>query len=221
MKTAFLIPLLLLPATAHAAPPPKKPAPRVAPQPLPAKVRLSVMTSMGPFVLELDREHAPLTTANFLKYVDAGLFTGAEFYRAMKSGAQDEGAAGLIQGKARWDGKRIFPPVKHEPTTLTGIKHLDATISMARGAIDTATSSFFITLGPMPALDADPAQAGDNQGFAAFGRVVEGMDVIRKIHAAPVSATLGEGYMKGQMLAPVVKIVSARRVAVPVVASKP
>jgi peptidyl-prolyl cis-trans isomerase A (cyclophilin A) len=133
----------------------------------------------------------------------------------MAWGSQEQGRAGLIQGKARWDGRNIIPPVKHEPTSQTGILHLDGTLSMARGAPGSATSDFFITVGPMPSLDADPKAPGDNLGYAAFGRVVEGMDVIRTIHAGRIDPAVGQGFMKGQILAQPVRIVSVRRVALP------
>jgi peptidyl-prolyl cis-trans isomerase A (cyclophilin A) len=218
VRAAILLSSALLLA---AGPPPRKAAQArpAAVQPLPARVLVSMQTSEGSILLELDAEHAPLSVANFLKYVAVRRFDGTEIYRAMKYGAQEEARAGLIQGRARWDGRAIIPPVKHEPTTQTGLKHLDGTISFARGAVDTATSDFFITLGPMPALDADPQAAGDNLGYAAFGRVVEGMDVVRKIHALPISAAAGEGIMKGQILDKPVRIITTRRLPSP--AAKP
>ena len=169
----------------------------------PARVRLE--TGEGPIVVELDRARAPLTSANFLRYVDAGLLDGANFYRAMKVGA----AAGLVQGGV--DPRRALPPVAHEPTTQTGLSHTEGAISLARRAPGTATADFFITLGDMTFLDANPAAPGDNAGFAVFGRVVEGMDVVRRILEAPTSPTEGEGVMRGQMLSPRIPIVSARR----------
>jgi peptidyl-prolyl cis-trans isomerase A (cyclophilin A) len=129
------------------------------------------------------------------------------FYRAMNLTA----SAGLIQGGLRNDPKKLFPPIALEPTSKTGLAHVEGTISMARAAPDSATADFFITTGPMHSLDADPTQPGDNQGFAAFGHVSEGMDVVRKILTSPTSPTEGEGAMKGQMLAPVVKVISAKR----------
>jgi peptidyl-prolyl cis-trans isomerase A (cyclophilin A) len=120
------------------------------------------------------------------------------------------GAGGLIQGGILGDPKRLLPPVEHEPTTRTGLSHVDGTISLARYAPGTATAEFFITIGDAKFLDANPAMAGDNQGFAAFGRVVEGMDVVRAILAAPTSPTKGEGVMKGQMLDDAVRILLAR-----------
>ena len=111
--------------------------------------------------------------------------------------------------------KRVLPPIKHEPTTLTGLKHLDGTISIARYAPGTANGDFTIMVGDQPSLDANPTAPGDNQGYAAFGHVVEGMDVIQKIFDSPTSPTLGEGVMRGQMIAPPIRITSARRVTMP------
>jgi peptidyl-prolyl cis-trans isomerase A (cyclophilin A) len=178
-----------------------------APQPANlAAVRVSLETSAGTILLELDAAHAPVTTANFLRYVDQKRYDGAVFYRAMKLTG-----TGLIQGGIR-DPRKLLPPIAHEPTTQTGNKHVEGAISMARGAPGTATSDFFILTGPMPGLDAHPELSGDNLGFAAFGHVVEGMDVVRSILTAPASSTKGEGVMKGQMLEPEVKIIAAKRV---------
>jgi peptidyl-prolyl cis-trans isomerase A (cyclophilin A) len=119
---------------------------------------------------------------------------------------------GLVQGGVRFDPKRLLPPVAHEPTTKTGLSHVDGAISLARNAPGSATADFFITVGNMPALDAQPAQPGDNLGYAVFGRVVEGMDVVRAILDAPTSPTEGEGAMRGQMIAAPIVIRIARRV---------
>ena len=194
--------LAIAPALAQPAP-----APAPAPAPKPVTVRVSLQTSEGPIVLELEKERAPITTANFLRYVDQKRLDGASFYRAAKVA---EGY-GLIQGGLRNDPKRLFPPIAHEPTTKTGLTHVDGAISMARAAPGTASGDFFITIGAIPSMDADPAQPGDNQGFAVFGRVVEGMDIVRRILDAPTSPTEGEGAMKGQILATPIKIVTARR----------
>lgn len=180
-------------------------APAQAPQP--ATVRVSLQTSEGPIVLELEKERAPLTTANFLRYVDEKRLDGIAFYRAMKVAP----GYGLIQGGVR-DPRRLLPPIAHEPTSATGLSHVDGAISMARHAPGSATADFFITVGAMTTMDADPRQPGDNLGFAAFGRVAEGMDVVRRILDAPTSPTKGEGVMKGQMLAPPVRITAARRI---------
>ena len=198
-----LLALLLLcagPALAQDA----APAPSPPPVPLAAdEVAVTLVTSAGAIVLALDKGHAPLTTANFLRYVDARRFDGIGFYRAMSLGQ----GSGLIQGGLRNDPRRLFPPVPHEPTSRTGLIHRDGIISMARDRPGTATADFFITVGPLPSLDAHP---GD-EGFAAFGRVLSGMDVVRRILAMPVSATQGPAVMRGQMLAPPVRILTARR----------
>ena len=178
-----------------------------APAPAPATVRVVLTTSEGPITLELEKDRAPKTTANFLRYVDAKRFDGTSFYRAMK--LQPE--FGLIQGGLRNDPKKLFPPVEHEPTTQTGLSNKDGVISMARDKPGSATADFFIAIGDLSSLDAKPDQPGDNVGFAAFGHVVEGMDVVRRIGMAPTSPTEGEGAMKGQMLAPTIRIITARR----------
>lgn len=188
-----LFSLTLSPAAAQTAPP--------------ATVRVAVETSAGRIVLELETNRAPLTTANFLRYVDQKRLDGSTFYRATKVA---EGY-GLIQGGLRNDPRRLLPPVAHEPTTKTGLTHGDGVISMARGEPGSASADFFITVGEMTSLDADPKQPGDNLGFAAFGRIIEGMDVVKEILDAPTSPTEGEGVMRGQMIADPIKILSARR----------
>lgn len=175
-----------------------------------APVRVKLETGDGPIVLELYLDKAPITAGNFLRYVDGKRFDGATFYRASKVPNAPE--FGLIQGGVQNDPARVLKPIAHEPTTKTGLSHTDGAISMGRTKPGTATSDFFIVLGDMTYMDADPKQPGDNLGFAAFGKVVEGMDTARKILAEPTSQTAGVGVMKGEMLAKPVKIISARRV---------
>ncbi len=195
-------------ALAQTPPPPLQGAPVPLPvKPKPATVRVDLETSEGKIVLELEKERAPVTTANFLRYVDLKRLDGASFYRATKVAP----GFGLIQGGTHGDPKRSLPPIAHEPTSKTGLTHLDGTISMARNAPGTASGDFFITIGTMPSMDADPSQPGDNLGFAAFGHVVEGMDIVRHILDEPTSPTAGEGVMKGQILVAPVKISSAHR----------
>jgi len=165
-----------------------------------------ITTSEGAIVVALDRKAAPLTTANFLRYVDQKRFDGTAFYRATKVAP----GIGLVQGGVRGDPKSILPPVTHEPTSKTGLAHGEGTISMARTTPGSARGDFFITTGPLPSLDARPADAGDNAGFAAFGQVTDGMDVVRAILDAPVGDT-GTGAMRGQMLVKPVKILTVRR----------
>jgi len=174
-------------------------------------VPVAIDTSLGRIVVALDRGHAPVTTANFLHYVDTRRFDGQYFYRAMHvpdaKGADD----GLIQGGVTTDIRKLYPPIAHEPTTQTGLHNVAGAISMANGGAGTARSDFFILLSDMPGLDAN-GPGGDATGFAAFGHVSEGMDVVRKIWSAPVSPTKGEGAMKGQMLDPRIQIIKAVRV---------
>lgn len=166
-------------------------------------VRVALETDKGRIVLALDRARAPLTTANFLAYVDRHWLDGQAFYRAFKYGD-----GGIVQGGVR-DGAKQLPPIAHEPTARTGLANKAWTVAMANAGTGTARSDFFIMTTDIPAFDATAAQPG----FAAFGRVVEGMDVVKAILAAPVSSTKGEGPMKGQMLEPVIRIVKAQRVA--------
>lgn len=193
-----------------------------APVPSPPEVRVAVTTSAGTITLAIDAEHAPLTAANFLRYVDQKRFDGTSFYRSMHL---DWGTPpnGLIQGGTQNDPKRILRPVAHEPTSRTGILHKRGVISMARFAPGTATGDFSIMVADQPGLDADPAasDADTQAGFAAFGHVVEGMDVVDAIWGMPRSATKGVGVMKGQILESPVRIVRMRRVAVPVSATAP
>lgn len=175
-----------------------------------ATVRVRLVTSAGTIVLALEKQLAPVTTANFLRYVDQKRFDGTSFYRATK--VKGAPGRGLIQGGVRGDPARMLPPIAHEPTTRTGLAHGDGTVSMARGAPGTARGDFFITLGPMASFDARPEDAGDNLGFAAFGQVVDGMEVVRAILDRPTSTTEGTGAMQGQILAKPVRIVTARRI---------
>ncbi len=193
-----------------------QPQPATSPTPAPAfpapaaGPHVLVQTAAGAFTIELAADKAPVTCANFLRYVDARRYDGGVFYRALKLLA--EPVTGLVQGGLRNDPGKAFPPIAHESTRTTGLSHKDGTLSMARYAPGTATSEFFICVGDIVSLDADPTQPGDNEGFAAFGRVVQGMDTVKSILASPVSPTAGDGDLKGQMLAPEIAILGARRV---------
>lgn len=185
-------------------------APALAQAPVPAAptgdVRVAMETDAGRVVIAVHLDKAPITAANFLKYVDQKRFDGTAFYRGV--GAADYG---FVQGGAQNDPKRVLPPIRHEATSQTGLSHDDGALSMARYAPGSATGDFFVVLGKMPGMDAHPEAAGDNQGFAVFAHVVEGLDVVKAILIAPKSATKGEGVMKGQMLETPVKIITARR----------
>lgn len=174
--------------------------------PPPSDVRVALETAAGSIVVAVHVARAPVTAANFLRYVDQKRFDGALFYRGV--GSADYG---FVQGGAQNDPKRVLPPIAHEPTTQTGLTHDRGALSMARYAPGSATGDFFIVLGNMPAMDAHPQAPGDNQGFAVFAHVVDGLEVVQTILAAPKSPTAGEGVMKGQMLEQPVRILSARR----------
>lgn len=174
---------------------------------VPGTVQVVLKTALGDIVLAVETQRAPLTAGNFLRYVDQKRLDGSTFYRAMHVGG--DGQSGLIQGGLRGNPKRVFKPVAHEPTTVTGLSHVNGAISMARADPGTATADFFIVIGDLAALDAQPG--GGDPGYAVFGRVIGGMDVVQAIFAQPVSPTAGEGVMQGQMLAVPVKILTARR----------
>jgi peptidyl-prolyl cis-trans isomerase A (cyclophilin A) len=219
-RRALMLGALLCPLAATAAsPPPKKAAPRaVAARPVPDTaplVRVALTTTLGVITVELNRAQAPVTASNFLRYVDQRRFDGIVFYRTMRLGTDEKGAPqGLIQAGTRGEAKRVLPAIAHEPTDKTGLKHVTGALSMARWAPGTATGDFSIMVSPLHGLDANPGGTGDTAGYAVFGLVVDGMDVVKQIHAAPTSPTEGEGFLKGQMIAAPVKIVTARRVPV-------
>lgn len=169
----------------------------------PVVVRLE--TALGDIDLEIDLTHAPLSAANFLRYVDDGRYDGGRFHRTVRPDTEtrpDVPIEVVQAGVAPAREAEDFPPVPLERTRDTGLLHLAGTLSMARGAPDSATSDFFICLGDLPVLDFGGARNGDGQGFAAFGRVTAGLDVVRKIQAAPA---------EGQSLTPPVAIVRAFR----------
>ncbi|MBM7406869.1 MULTISPECIES: peptidylprolyl isomerase [Sphingomonas] len=195
--------LLLLVAALCAAPALAQ-TPAAAP-PAAETARVKVETSEGSIVLELEKSRAPITTANFLRYVDEKRLDGTVFYRTVRVTP----TFGFVQFGVQNAPKRVLPPIKHEPTTQTGVHHVDGAISIARLAPGTAQGDFTISVGAQPSLDADPSREGDNLGYAAFGRVVEGMDVIHRILNAPVSEG---GHFKGEMIADPVRILSARRI---------
>ncbi len=211
---ALVCALFALPALAAPARSAHRPVPVPAPIAMADTVRVALVTTQGTIVVDLDGKHAPITAANFLRYVDARRFDGTTFYRAMKVAWGDQ-PNGLIQGGQR-EVHHLFPPIAHEPTTLTGLTHRAGALSMARNAPGTADAMFTIMVGNIPELDADPKATDPNlqAGYAVFGQVVSGMDVVRKIFDSPVSPTAGEGAMRGQMLAEPVRLLTARRVPV-------
>lgn len=178
--------------------------------PAPALPRVALETSAGRIVIELETVKAPITAANFLRYVDQKKLDGVVFYRDVKVADH----FGFVQFGTDGDARRTLPPIQHEPTTLTGLHHTDGTISVARLALGSARGDFTISVGDQqPSLDAGHDLPGDGQGYAAFGHVVEGMDVVVKILDAPVSPTATRrGAFQGQVPDVPVTVVSARRV---------
>lgn len=188
---------LALPALAQVTPAP-------APNP-----RVALETSAGRIVVEVYLDKAPISAKNFLRYVDAKRLDGIVFYRTVK--VQER--FGFVQFGVQNAPAKMFPPVKHEPTSQTGIRHLDGTLSMPRLAPGSARGEFTIMVGDQPSFDADPAKPGDNLGYAAFARVVEGMDVVVKIMDAPISpAKTLQGSFKGEIPVTPIKVLTARRV---------
>lgn len=176
------------------------------------RARVLLQTALGGIEIEVEAERAPITAANFLRYVDAGLYDGARFHRTVRLDNQPDDAvlievvqAGLHPDRAGDE----FPPIPLERTDSTGLAHRDGTVSMARLGPDTATSDFFICIGDQPALDFGGERNPDGEGFAAFGRVIEGMEVVRRIHAAPAV---------GQTLRPPIGILRATRSSASMVA---
>jgi peptidyl-prolyl cis-trans isomerase A (cyclophilin A) len=165
-------------------------------------VPVIIETSVGVIEVEVDPAHAPLTAANFLRYVDAKMHDGGRFHRAVRLDNQvrKDVSIEVIQGgrdPVRAKTEKSFGPIPLERTSVTTLRHIDGAISMARGdTADSASSDFFLCVGPQPALDFGGARAADGQGFAAFGRVTSGMDVVRKIQA-------GQTNDREQLLAPV------------------
>jgi len=170
-------------------------------------VRVVVETELGSFEVDVDGARAPVTAANFLKYVDGGFYDGGQFHRSVRLDNQvrKDVLIEVIQGgidPARQKDSLAAIPL--ERTSTTGVPHTDGAISMARSGPDSATSDFFICIGDQPELDFGGKRNADGQGFAAFGAVVSGMEVVRRIHRSPT----GE---KGESLRPPIKILTVKR----------
>lgn len=170
-------------------------------------VRVLIQTELGDIEIVLEAKRAPGTTENFLKYVDSGHYNGGRFHRTVKLNPDNQPnntiKIEVIQGGANPEkSKEGFGPIKLERTRDTGLKHKDGTISMARAFADSATSDFFICIGDQPELDFGGKRNNDAQGFAAFGQVVKGMDVVKKIQ---------QSAYKDQALTPPIKIINAKR----------
>lgn len=168
------------------------------------KAMVELKTELGTILIEVDGGRAPVTAENFLRYVREGFYDGGRFHRTVtplnqpgQSVRIEVVQAGIAPARERDE----HPPIPLERTRDTGLRHVDGAVSMARAEPDTATSDFFICIGDQPELDYGGRRNPDGQGFAAFGRVTKGMEVVRKIQAAPA---------EGQTLAPPVAILSAR-----------
>lgn len=172
-----------------------------------ALLTIAFSTSAGEIDIAVDPVRAPITTANFLKYVHRHAYVGASFFRTVTTHPDNQpGKPAAVKidviqaGNA--PGFKADPPIAFEPTSVTGIKHLDGAVSMARDdARATATTDFFICIGAQPSLDDGGRRSRDHRGFAAFGHVTRGMDVVRAIHAS---------HSVGQALKPPVKITAVR-----------
>lgn len=171
----------------------------------PQETRVVVVTELGDIDIAVDAERAPNTAANFFRYVDGRFFDGGTFFRTVTLDNQpdDKVRIEVIQGgvnPAR--EKEQFPSIPLERTRDTGMRHVDGAVSMARSGPDSARASFFICIGDQPELDFGGARNPDGQGFAAFGHVVRGMDVVRRIQKSPAQA---------QQLRPPIRIVRVTR----------
>lgn len=171
-----------------------------------APIRVRIETPLGVIEAEIDSAKAPRTAANFLQYVNAGAYENARFHRTVRADNQPNDSVRIAVVQASMDttrGTRDQAPILLERTSITRLRHLDGTLSMARGGPDTATSSFFICIGDQPSLDFGGRRNPDGQGFAAFGRVTRGMDVVRAIQRAPAD---------GQRLSPPISITRIVRI---------
>lgn len=175
-----------------------------------ATVPVVLHTTLGDIHIALETERAPITAGNFLRYVDGKRFDGIEFYRAMK--LTDDGRYGLLQGGLR-DPKKLFKSIAHEAPAITGLSHVDGAISMGRNEPGTAAADFFIVVGDLESMDGKPD--GSDPGYAVFGRVTQGMDLVRAMIELPRSEEAKNPVMKGQMLAEPVKILTVRRETAP------
>lgn len=171
-----------------------------------AEPTVRIATSLGNIIVAVDAQHAPVSAANFLRYVDHGLYDAGMFHRTVTLDNQPDKVIKIEVIQAGINPLRqreAFAPIALERTNLTGLKHVAGVVSMARDGPDTATSDFFICVTDQPSLDFGGARNPDGQGFAAFGRVVRGMAVVMRIQRAKAV---------GQTLTPPLKILSIRRI---------
>jgi peptidyl-prolyl cis-trans isomerase A (cyclophilin A) len=206
-RTLLILALAAAPAFAQ---PVQTTPPAPAPPDLGRIIRVDLETGAGKLVIELYPDKAPITVANFLHYVDTHRYVGTHFFRAAR--APGAPTVGLVQAGGFTDASKLYKPIAHEPTSQTGLHHGDGTVSMAREKPGSAQADFFIAVGDAPYLDAgNPAGPADGLGYAAFGRVVEGMDVVRAILAMPTDGKPRNPSMQGQILTNPVPILSTKR----------
>lgn len=174
-------------------------------------INIKLTTSLGDIKIALNAKKAPVTVANFIRYIDAGLYNGGEFVRTVRYD-NDNGSPKIevIQGTARPDAK-LLAPIKLETTKDTGILHTDGVISMARDTANSAQDQFFIVIGSQPSLDFGGMRNKDGLGFAAFGVVTDGMNIIKAINAVRETKESDSDYTKGQYLKEPVKILKITR----------
>lgn len=202
MKPFVFVTLALAAFTSTSTPTAAGPTPKPAAEPPIVRVRLD--TSAGAIILALDSRRAPKTVTAFMAYVDDGRLDGTEFYRASRGRAV--ATQGFIQGGIGTNPRRKLPATPFEGTDVTGLTHVDAAVSMARGdSVDIATCNFTLLVGPLSWLDARPG----SPGYAVFGKVADGMPVVKRILAQPTGG--GTGAMRGQMLLKPIKIMRAVR----------
>ena len=168
-------------------------------------------TEKGTIEMEVDGARAPVTTANFLKYVDGGFYNGGTVNRSVRpdNTVRHDVEIQVIQFQIDSARRREqFPPIAMERTSVTGLKHVDGALSMARSGPDTATASFSIVIGEQPEMNFGGRRNADGQGFAVFGRVIRGMEVVKAIHASPTGS---QGPYGTESLTPPIKILKAYR----------
>ncbi len=175
-------------------------------------VPVTLETSLGPIDVEVFPHRAPLSACDFLSYVDAGLYESATFYRVVRAD-NDRGSPKIeVIQSGLTDESKSRAPIAHESTQQTGLQHVDGALSLARGAVGTGSAAaFFIVIGRQPALDYGGTRNADRQGFAVFGRVVRGMDIVQHIQRLDADAPTDDAYLKGQILREPVAILKATR----------
>ena len=177
------------------------------------RTKVQLNTPFGIIVVQLHTDRAPLSTTDFLKYVDARAYDGGRFFRVVRAN-NDRGhpRIDVVQGGTRPNAHQ-GPPIKHESTAITGLRHLDGTVSLTRDAPGTGSGAeFFICIGPQPGLDFGGTRNPDRQGFAAFGQVVAGIEVVRRIWLLDASGHSDDAYTVGQILRAPVPIIAAHRI---------